>query len=190
MRNSNCLSAAPLRWRHVTDWRDVIAEICDWLQVASSWIILCLYNIMLMRSARVVQVLQDLLHSCMVDVIGFCCNLQPCMLHVASCIVIGVLGAAYSLLVPTWALTAHKFVVFQQNKDVDVTVAVAVKSASNMITISSMLSRNKVDALINGCTWINVTAKSFHKTNKTAKMLSEKHKKSKQNDKLTYIPNL
>jgi len=44
---------------------------------------------MLMRSARVVQVLQDLLHSCMVDVIGFCCNLQP----VASCIVvvIGVL---------------------------------------------------------------------------------------------------
>jgi len=40
--------------------------------------------------------LQDLLHSCMVDVIGFCCNLQPCMLHVASCIVvvIGVLGSS------------------------------------------------------------------------------------------------
>jgi len=30
---------------------------------------------------------------CLADVIGFCCNLQPCMLHVASCIavVIGVL---------------------------------------------------------------------------------------------------
>ena len=49
---------------------------------------------MLMRSARVVQVLQDLLHSCMVDVIGFC-NLQPCMLHVASCIVV-VIGAGES----------------------------------------------------------------------------------------------
>jgi len=38
--------------------------LCDWLQVgvASSWIILCLHNIMLIRSARVVQVLQDSLH--------------------------------------------------------------------------------------------------------------------------------
>ena len=37
--------------------------------------------------------LAGLLHSCLADVIGFCCNLQPCMLHVASCIavVIGVL---------------------------------------------------------------------------------------------------
>jgi len=33
----------------------------DWLQVASSCIILCTYNIMLMRFARLVQVLQHLL---------------------------------------------------------------------------------------------------------------------------------
>ena len=58
---------------------------------------------MLMRSARVVQVLHDLLHSCMVDVIGFCCNLQPCMLHVASCIVvvIGVLPGGLTNCCPS-----------------------------------------------------------------------------------------
>jgi len=58
---------------------------------------------MLMRSARVVQVLQDLLQSCIVDVIGFCCNLQPCMLHVASCIVV-VIGV---LAMRVWVLLHH-----------------------------------------------------------------------------------
>jgi len=42
------------------------------------------------------NVLQDLLCCCLVDVIRFCCNLQPCMLHVASCIVV-VIGFNYTV---------------------------------------------------------------------------------------------
>jgi len=43
---------------------------CDWLQVASSCILLYTHNIMLMRSARLVQVLQDLLQVLSIVVIA------------------------------------------------------------------------------------------------------------------------
>jgi len=49
--------------------------------------------------------LQDLLHSCLADVIGFCCNLQPCMLHVASCIAV-VNGVFIILSRHKWSLKA------------------------------------------------------------------------------------
>ena len=38
------------------------------------------------------NVLQGLLRCCLADVITFCCNLQPCMLLVASCIVVVIGG--------------------------------------------------------------------------------------------------
>jgi len=46
-----------------TQWADTIDSTlrCDWLQVASSSIILYAYNTVLMRAARLVQVLQDFL---------------------------------------------------------------------------------------------------------------------------------
>jgi len=46
-----------------TQWADTIDWMvrCDWLQVAGSRILLYTDNTMLMRAARLVQVLQDLL---------------------------------------------------------------------------------------------------------------------------------
>jgi len=45
----------------ITQWADTIhwTVRCDWLQVASSCIILYTHNTMLMRAARLVQVLQN-----------------------------------------------------------------------------------------------------------------------------------
>jgi len=48
---------AATQWADTIDW----TVRCDWLQVASFCIILYAHSLLLMRSARLVQVLQDFL---------------------------------------------------------------------------------------------------------------------------------
>jgi len=50
-------AAGTTQWADTIDW----TVHCDWLQVASSRVILYTHSTMLMRAARLVQVLQDLL---------------------------------------------------------------------------------------------------------------------------------
>ena len=51
-------AADTTQWADTIDW----TVRCDWLQVASSRILLYTHKTVLMRAARLVQVLQDFLH--------------------------------------------------------------------------------------------------------------------------------
>ena len=66
--------------------------LCDWLQLTSFCIILYMCIIMIMRSTRLAQMLCKSCRLFSGSCNRVCCNLQPCMLYVAACIVVVIGG--------------------------------------------------------------------------------------------------